>query len=214
MIKSAHSPLAATPSLTPGRTFRASAAAPSAPSTNATASARPSAEPLGGSRYKVQFTAGPETHAKLREAQALLRHQIPDGDLGRIFDRALEALLRDVRRVKFAETQRPRAQRADVSGPAARHIPAEIRRAVSKRDGERCTFIAADGRSCGARDALEFHQMVPFARSHRHRVDEISLRCRAHNACAAVQDFGAAHMARFSRDCPPTVTRPGASREE
>ena len=152
--------------------------------------ARPSAEPLGGSRYKMQFTAGPETHAKLREAQALLR---------------------DVRRVKFAETERPRAGSARVSGPAPRHIPAAIRRAVAKRDGKRCTFVAPDGRRCGTRDALEFHHVVPFARTHRHRIDEITLRSRAHNACAATQDFGAAHMARYRRDCVSTVTRPGAS---
>jgi len=176
--------------------------------------ARPSTEPLGGSRYKVQFTAGPEMHAKLREAQALLRHQIPDGDLGRIFDRALDALLREARHVKFAETQRPRALRAEVSGPAPRHIPAAIRRAVVKRDGERCTFVSADGRRCGTHDALEFHHIVPFARTHRHRLDEITLLCRAHNSSAAAHDFGAAQMARFRRDCASKTTRPGASCEE
>jgi len=192
----------------------APAAAPIPASAPVAVRARSSAEPLGGSRYKVQFTAGPETHAKLREAQALLRHQIPDGDLGRIFDRALDALLREARRVKFAETQRPRAQRAEVSGPAPRHIPAAIRRAVAERDGERCTFVAGDGRRCGTRDALEYHHVVPFARSHRHRVEENTLRGRAHNAYAAMQDFGAAHMARFGRDRASTVTRPGASREE
>lgn len=187
---------------------------PPLPTAPVAASAQPSAEPLGGSRYKVQFTAGPETHAKLREAQALLRHQIPDGDLERIFARALDALLGDLRRVKFAQTDAPRAQRAEVSGPAPRHIPAAIRRAVARRDDERCTFVARDGRRCGTRDALEFHHLVPFARSHRHRADEITLRCRAHNAHAATRDFGAAHMARFRRDFASTVTRPGASSEE
>jgi len=175
------------------------------------ADARLSTEPLGGGRYKVQFTAGPEMHAKLREAQALLRHQVPDGDFGRILDRALDSLLREVRRLKFAETQRPRAQRADVSDPAPRHIPAAIRRTVAKRDGECCTFVSDDGRRCGAREALEFHHVVPFARSRRHRVDEMTLRCRAHNSYAATQDFGAVHMAQFRRDGPSSVTRPGAS---
>jgi uncharacterized protein (DUF39 family) len=74
--------------------------------------------------------------------------------------------------------------------------------------------VAGDGRLCGTSDALEFHHVEPFARTHRHRLDEINLRCRAHNACAATQDFGAAHMARFRRDCASTVTRPGASCEE
>ncbi len=189
----------------------APAAAPIPTPTPVTVHARPSSEPLGGSRYKVQFTAGPATHAKLREAQALLRHQVPDGDLGQIFERALDALLRDVRRVKFAETQNPRAQPKDGSGPAPRHIPAAIRRAVAKRDRERCAFVSTDGRSCEARDALEFHHVVPFARSHRHRVDDITLRCRAHNTLAAKQDFGAEHMARFRRDFESAVTRSGAS---
>ncbi len=189
-------------------------AAPTLSSAPIAVRARPSAEPLGGSRYKVQFTAGPETHAKLGEAQALLRHQIPDGDLGQIFERALDALLRDLRRVKFGETQRPCAQRAESSGPASRHIPAAIRRAVAERDGECCTFVASDGRHCGTRDALEFHHLVPFARSHRHRLDDITLRCQAHNSYAATQDFGAEHMARFRRDCATNVTRPGASCEE
>ncbi|HEU4798177.1 MAG TPA: hypothetical protein VFT63_04565 [bacterium] len=36
--------------------------------------------PLAPERYKVQFTASAETHAKLLQAQELLRHQIPDGD--------------------------------------------------------------------------------------------------------------------------------------
>ncbi len=176
--------------------------------------ARASAEPLGGSRYKVQFTAGLAMHEKLREAQALLRHQIPDGDYARIFDRALDALLREARRAKFAETCRPRAECADreaSSAPASRHIPAAIRRAVVSRDGEQCTYVATDGRRCDARDALEFHHVVPFARSRRHRLAEITLRCRAHNGYAATQDFGAAHMSRFRREQPSTVARSGAS---
>jgi hypothetical protein len=186
-----------------------------APATPAAVSAGPSArsstEPLGGSRYKVQFTAAPEMHAKLREAQALLRHQIPDGDLGRIFDRALDALLRDVRRAKFADAPHPRAERAEAPGSVSRHIPAAIRRVVAKRDGERCTFVSDEGRRCSARDALEFHHVEPFAYEPRHRLDGITLRCRAHNALAATHDFGAAHMAQFRREDASTATRPGAS---
>jgi hypothetical protein len=174
----------------------------------------PRAEPLGEQRYKVQFTAGPETHAKLVEAQALLRHQIPDGDLARLFDRALDALLREARRAKFAATDRPRPPRAesqDGSGHASRRIPAAIRRDVAERDGERCTYVARDGRRCAARGALEFHHLVPFARTRRHRVAEITLRSRAHNDYAAVQDFGPAHMSRFRGEPRFSATRSGAS---
>lgn len=173
-------------------------------------------QPLGAGRYKITFTARAETHAKLGEARALLRHAIPDGDLAKLFDRALEALLRELRRTKFAECERPRSASpvpTDSNKPARRHIPAAIKRAVAARDGGRCTFVTHDGRRCGSREALEFHHAQPFARSHRHRAEEITLRCRAHNRHAAILDYGADHMARFRR--PPHEadwTRPGASR--
>jgi len=79
------------------------------PSLTAPSPARPAVlAPLAPQRYKVQFTASAETSEKLRLAQDLLRHQVPDGDLGQVIDRALTALLRDLTRQKFAATDRPR----------------------------------------------------------------------------------------------------------
>ncbi len=187
----------------------------------ASSSARPTAppspahpQPLGAGRYEVRFTAGPDTHAKLVEARALLRHQIPDGDLDKLFGRALDALLREARRTKFAETERPRRTSpapTDSNGSATRHIPAPIKRAVAERDHGRCSFVAPGGRRCDSRESLEFHHVQPFARSRRHRAEEITLRCRAHNRLAAIQDFGAHHMARFRKHDACHGTRPGAS---
>ena len=192
------------------------ASAPAAPRPTLEPSCpQPQPQPLGAGRYKITFTAGAETHAKLGETRALLRHAIPDGDLSKLFDRALEALLRELRRTKFAQRERPSASSAppDSNEPATRHIPAAIKRAVAKRDLGRCTFVTHDGRRCGSREALEFHHVQPFARSRRHCAEEITLRCRAHNRHAAILDYGAEHMARFRR--PPhgaDGTRPGASR--
>jgi len=156
--------------------------------------------PLGGERYAVSFIASAETRAKLDEARALLRHRIPDGDIGRILDRALDALLREVRKARFAEiVGRDTETTAGSPEPATRHIPAAIRRAVVRRDGLRCTFVAGNGHRCDTRDALEFHHLVPFGRVRRHRVDEITLRCRAHNRLAAIQEYGSAQMDAFRR---------------
>ena len=170
-------------------------------------------EPLGRERFKIQFTADRALREKLREAQALLRHQIPDGDLAELFDRALTLLVKDARRKKFAETPRPAARRtADERRSASRHIPAEIRRAVVARDRGRCAFLARNGRRCEARDFIEFHHKQPWAKSKRHSVEGIELRCRAHNHHAALQDYGAAHMQRCrGSGRPSTSTRPGAS---
>jgi hypothetical protein len=43
-------------------------------------------------------------HEKLREAQALLRHQLRLGDVAEIFDRALTLLLADLRKARCAAT--------------------------------------------------------------------------------------------------------------
>ncbi|MEZ4225693.1 MAG: hypothetical protein R3B13_32375 [Polyangiaceae bacterium] len=80
----------------------------------------------------------------------------------------------------------------------SRHLPAELRRSVWERDGGRCAFVDVRGRRCRERSGLEFHHEIAFAKGGRHRSETVSLRCRAHNALAAEQDFGTAHVARWT----------------
>jgi hypothetical protein len=68
--------------------------------------------PLAPERFALQLTIGEETQAKLVRAQALLRHQVPSGDLAEVLDRALDALLDKVEARKFGKTKRPRAAKA------------------------------------------------------------------------------------------------------
>ena len=161
----------------------------------------PPPSPLGSKRFKFQFTGDQALYDKLCEAKALLRHRIPDGDMAEIFDRALTLLVEDAKRTKFGKTSRPRtrSKASRKPGAASRHIPAEIKRAVVARDGGRCAFVAATGRRCGSRNFLEFHHRDAWARAKRHSTDRIELRSRGHNRYAAVQDFGAGYMARFTR---------------
>jgi hypothetical protein len=125
-----------------------------------TPSGRSDVRPLAPERYKVQFTVSRETYDKLRRAQDLLRHAIPNGDPAAIFDRALTALVDDLTRTKVAATSRPRSGRTSRSG--SRHMPAAVRREVWKRDGARCAFVGTKGR-CTETGFLEFHHVVPFA---------------------------------------------------
>ena len=64
--------------------------------------------PLAPERYKLQVTLSRETYDKLRRAQALARHTLPDGDIGTILDRALTLLIDHLERSKFARVVSPR----------------------------------------------------------------------------------------------------------
>ena len=69
-------------------------AAPLAPSP--ASPPRPLATPLSADRYQIRFTASAATWKKLQVARELLRHAVPSGDAGEIFDRALTALIDDL----------------------------------------------------------------------------------------------------------------------
>jgi hypothetical protein len=172
---------AAAPSASPG--------APSpAPALPAGSTARPVVAALAPERFRVQFTVGKETHDKLRFAQDMLRREIPDGDPGAIFDRALNLLLEEVARTKMAATAAPAAER--ITSPGSRHIPAAVKRAVWFRDRGQCTYVSKQGRRCKERSYLELHHLVPFALGGEATTGNITLRCRGHNALEAELVFG------------------------
>src|SRR5438874_11229615 len=54
--------------------------------------------PVAEASYKVQFSISREFRDEIREAQDLLRHRMPDGDLATIFRAALEVLVAKVRK--------------------------------------------------------------------------------------------------------------------
>ena len=148
---------------------------------------RAEVKPLASERYKVQFTVSRETHDRLREAQDLLRHRIPDGGIAAIFERALTALLAELRKSRHAAVTRPRGALTDATG---RHIPAAVKRAVWEHDEGRCAFVGAQGR-CTERGFLEYHHRVPYADGGATTSENLELRCRAHNAYESERWFGA-----------------------
>ena len=148
----------------------------------------PLIRPLAPERYEVRFTADAETRALLKEAQDLLGHAVPTGDIATVFHRALTVLVSDLKRRKFGMTSRPRSARS--SSPASGDVPAAVRREVSARDASRCAFVSRHGRRCEETRFLEFHHVVPRAAGGAATVDNIQLRCRAHNGHEVDLFFG------------------------
>ena len=71
-----------------------------------------------------------------------------------------------------------------------RYIPAAVRRTVFERDSNRCSYVDANGTRCPETQRLEFHHLKPFAKGGDHCTSNLTLRCAAHNALAAEEDFG------------------------
>jgi hypothetical protein len=143
-------------------------------------------EPLAADRYAVRFTADEETVSLLREAQDLLSHSVPDGDVALLVKRGLRLLVAEARRQRFSAAVRPRRPRsvAPEPGPAApatRGRSAEVERAVWSRDGGRCSYIGRDGRRCEERRSLQYHHLRPWIVGGPQTVVNLALRCAAHN---------------------------------
>ena len=151
--------------------------------------------PLGPNRYKGQHTASQALHDKLRQAQDLMRHELPDGDLARVLERALDLLIAERMKRRFGTTDRPRARRAEPAPKADnRHIPHAVRREVLERDGARCSYVSSDGKRCDQRGFLELHHEEPFGRGGAATVGNIRVVCRSHNQLFAERDYGSGFM--------------------
>ena len=137
--------------------------------------------------------AAPLTLGCLDEGSFHSSHQPGSGDIAQVFERALDALVVQLEKQKFAATSRPRTgpPRAAAS---PRYIPAHVRRTVWARDGAQCTFVGDNGRRCQARRLLEYDHVHEVARGGEPSVTGIRLRCRAHNQYQAECTFGAEFM--------------------
>jgi 5-methylcytosine-specific restriction endonuclease McrA len=223
------------------------------------ASAESAPARLEPQRYGIQFTANEEYVKLVAEAQALLSRFAPRATLDELHLRAMRALVAELKRQKYAATNRPRKRSSQTIPPGAspveasplpetsetsetsalaershatagtdlaqaapyadprrrgRYVPAAVRRAVFQRDDGRCTYTAAAGQRCHETRGLELHHVTAFAQGGEHTEANLTLRCRAHNALAAEEDFGRnfVERARGSNDHEPWVrARAGCS---
>jgi len=166
--------------------------------------------PLSEDTFRVRFTASRGLRDKLRQAQDLLRHRVPSGDLAAIVESAVDLLIEKVKKERFGVGGKPRTTAATKSGPCcARPVPAATRRVVYLRDEGRCTFVDKFGNRCPETGMLEYDHLDGWARTHTHDPDRIVLRCHAHNRHAAEKMYGREFMER-ARTTRNAGGRPGA----
>jgi hypothetical protein len=191
--------------------------APARPESVGPAPARPESTAVPGPlRYGVQFSAEEKYVQLVERAKALLSHAHSKCTLEEIHLRAMRLLVADLERRRFGKAAPRRgaeqgagrvressesnaanepSEPRELSEPRAvrqrgRYIPAAVRREVFDRDGARCTFVDSAGRRCREVHCLELHHLRAFAQGGEHHPSNLALRCRAHNALAAEEDFG------------------------
>jgi len=187
-------PTPPTPPPTPPARLRPDGVIPAPPVPAPKVSLKP--EPLSPERYRIQFTASRELRDKVERLQALMQE-----DLAAVIEAAVTEKLERLEAKRYGETKKPRKdlENTDTS-PRSRYMPAAVRRAVRKRDGNQCGFVDKNGRRCTERRHLEFHHHDPFGRGGDHDPAKISLRCRAHNAYLAEREYGMEVMQRYRRN--------------
>ncbi len=166
-------------------------------------------EPLSPARVRVEFTARVEVLDKVEKARQLLSHALPSGDLGELFERALDALVEKESRKRFGsgKSRKPRQhqpeehsekQRVECNpqktGQTSRYVPVDIQRAVWERDGSQCAFVGVNGHRCNERQFLTIEHRMPFALGGPPKLENLCLLCSAHNLENARRVFGALHV--------------------
>ena len=195
---------------------QAALAAPAAQATVESIEGMPAAphavvRPLSEGTFSIQFTGTRALCDKLSEAQELLRHGVPDGDFGTVIERALDLLLKKVKKERFALVSKPRKTLEQTALKATtRKIPAAVRRTVYIRDGGRCTFVdPVTGRRCESTSGLEYDHVDGWARTKRHEARHLRLICRPHHKLVTKKYPATRFSERghIARDEP--FTRPG-----
>ncbi|HKC60310.1 MAG TPA: hypothetical protein VKB92_09500 [Myxococcales bacterium] len=204
----------AAPTMSPAEPPPAPASVPPPAPVRGRAERRDMIAPLAEDSYKFQFTGTRACRDKLRQAQDLLRHRIPDGDVGTIFEKSLDLMIAHLKKERFAQGRKARQVPNKESSPSSsRRVPAAIQRAVFERDGGRCTFTDDRGHRCPETGGLEFDHLDGYARTRIHRMDRIRLLCRAHNQHAAEEMYGREFMKRARAKRASLPSLPGMNSE-
>ncbi len=169
--------------------------------------------PLTGQLSRLHLDVSRELQAKIKAAQLALSHAHPGATIADLLELGADtALAQDARRKGLVK--KPKARPADAPPPPAGsdHIPAEIKRAVWRRDGGCCQWRLANGEVCGSRYRLQYDHIKPKGQGGETTIANVRLLCQFHNLLAARRAYGEKLMRRYRRglvEPPPLVSRRG-----
>jgi len=154
-------------------------------------SERPRLSPLGAGRCETRFTIEPAAREAIRYFEQLAGRQVTSQEMSEALAEGFQRKVAALEKRRFGLTDKPRKQSKPARG---RRIPNPVKRQVWRRDEGRCTFVSENGRRCERRGDVEFDHIEPVARGGESSVENLRLRCRAHNQYEAERTFGAGFM--------------------
>ncbi|MCA9600043.1 MAG: hypothetical protein KC776_42360, partial [Myxococcales bacterium] len=141
-------------------------------------------EPLSEQRFLVHFSGSAELKTKLEHAQNLMSHV--SRKLEVVFERALDALIRELENKQWGKTDHPRR-----SGGRKDQRPSRAdKREVYERDGAQCSYVSPSGVRCTARAFLQYDHVDPRGKGGGGGACNGRLLCAAHNDLHARQAYG------------------------
>lgn len=140
-------------------------------------------------RFELKFSVSRETYEKFKIVRSKLSNVLgADLSLEAVFTKLLEFQLREPRQRKHL----------NVTARRRRHVAAEVKKEVFKRDRGQCTYVSPEGVRCTERNYLQVDHVQPYALGGRSEAENLRLLCAKHNRFSAGETFGHDYMARFS----------------
>jgi len=182
----------------------------------ATGSGFPQPMPILKKKYKLEFAVEPECMKKIEEVKSLLSRKYPDGvPLGKLLEEMADEYLekhsperKKKRREKRKAKQESKNKKKNGNHKhtnRSRHIPQAVQDEVYARDKGCCTYVGSDGRRCNSTWNLEIDHIMPFARGGGHSIENLRLRCAAHNQLEAEKTYGKEFMIQKRRKSIPLI---------
>ena len=158
----------------------------------------PVVQPLAPGRYKVQFTASAELRDKLERLRALMRSQVPDGDLAALIEQAVTEKLERLEARRFAKTKRAPERALGRPKIAPRRATSRPRSGAPCASATEIDAATWTSRADAAPSATGSSSTtgIPLASGATTARRTSRLMCRAHNAYLAEHDYGRRAMAR------------------
>jgi 5-methylcytosine-specific restriction endonuclease McrA len=165
--------------------------------------------PISANLTEARLNLDQETMANLKRLQEIWSHEMPNASLSDVVKKAarlareqVDPILKAIRsheklkgRTKSAATPAPESSKVHVNQnykikTQSRYVPAEVKHQVWLRDEGKCTYRDEHGKLCSSRHRLQLDHIKPFAQGGENTVDNLRLRCFAHNQWHAIQTYG------------------------